>query len=531
MMHYYHNKIKYLYFPNLNLDFIFVTYSKINHMKLPKMKSTQFILLLLFSFQLSAQIPDSLNIDLPWQSVSLDDCEDTLGEGPKTENENVSIFLSSDIIEKNGQGDCLNRTRTWLILDLLGFESYTYVQVGLPNSGNPLICQEDLILTYDQLPYTLNKENVVLNLDEDLEYSFSYSDVNDNERVIETGERSNYEIFMYEHTTHKVCKLNVYLTQCEEDVVLNFPESADIEFNTEPYIELTPEMLGVEVVNPCGSFTTRIKVANLNTNLMPSSSVGKIVPVRVEVTFSDGDKYIKIIQVIVEGVKPDAIPMFIEDKSFVAGETIELEVWSDEILGLVAWQLQLQFANTEILSVDKSELFTEIPFNIFDDGNTTRALWFPANGFPINVESDATWFTLVVKPDFDGSTFDIFQTEQDPWSAIAIDDEDYIFEYEAEFTFNIAPRDVLGIEDEFNFNIVDVFPNPSTENISITGMSDSNSPSRVEVFNLEGKLLIQEVFTIHSSIYALDISQLPTGMYILKTQNGNNLSAHKISKF
>lgn len=499
-------------------------------MKLPKMKNIQFILLLVLSLQLSAQVPDSLNVTLPWETVRLDDCTKSMGEGPKTENDNVHIQLTSDIIEEDTQGGCYSRVRTWNIIDWLGSEVYTFEQSRLPIFGDALICQEDMLLTYDQLPFTLNIDNVVLNQSSGNEYSFSYNDVNDIERVIETEEEANFEFYMYEHTYRQVCKLNVYLTQCEEDIVLNFPESVDIEFNKEPYIELTSEMLGIEIVYPCGNFTTEIIVDNSNSNLLPASFIGRVVPAKVVVTFDDGNKYIKIVELIVGGIKPDPIDMFIEDKSFTAGETIELEVWSEEVAGLVAWQLQLQFENTEVLGIEKSELFAEVPFNILDLGNTVKALWFPSDGLSVNVESDATWFTLVVKPDFNGSTLDIFQTAHDPWSLIAIDDVNYIFEYEAEFVFNIAPRDVLDVEDEFEFKSIDVFPNPSSENVNIVGLSNPNSPAKVEIFNLEGKLLLKEEYTIHNSIITLDISELPTGIFILKTQNGNSLSSHKISK-
>ncbi len=500
-------------------------------MNLPKMKNTLIALLFFASFNLNAQIPDSLQVELPWEVVRLNDCEKTMGEGPRTENENVAIQVLSDVTENGGLGLCSSRTKTWGIYDELGDIEYTYVQLGSPAVGNPLICQEDLIITSDQLPYILNIDQVVLNPNDDHLYSFDYNDLNRTEVIIETEDEANYDFYMYNHTLLKVCKLNVYISDCEDDIILNFPESAEIEFNMEPYIELTPEMLGVEIDYPCGTFTTDVRVGNSNKNILPSSAVGKVVPVTVKANFDDGNEYLKIIQVTVSGVKPDPISMFIEDKNFSAGETLSFEVWSEDIPGLVTWGLQMKFIDAEVLEVQSSEVFTNVPHNIYPSGSEVRALWVPADALPIDLESNSTWFTLVITPNIDGSTIDIFDTELDPWSEIVVEDDNYTFTFPAEFIFNVAPRDILDIEDEYDDLNVRIYPNPASGLLTIEGLDNQGQAASVELFDLQGKLVLKENLNANNEKLTLNISDLPAGMFVLKAQSGKISYTTKISKF
>ena len=505
--------------------------NEINHMKLPKMKNTIIAIMLLYAFQLNAQIPDSLDIDLPWQIVRLADCENTMGEGPMSADQNIFIHLDFDSLVIDDQGECSLRHKSWSIIDWVGGQDYSYSQLGVLNFQEPLLCEEDLIITYDQLPYTLLIDDVILNPQVDHEFSFSFIDAGDTERVLVNAENSNYEFFAYDHTDSKVCKVNAYVTPCEEDVSLNFPEIVDVLFDGEPYLEITQEMLGIDIIYPCATYDIVIKVKSSINNLLYSTSVGNVVEAKVTVTFSDGNQYVKIINMNVIGEKPPPVPMFIEEKSFSAGEIILLEVWSEEITGVIAWQFQLQFENAEVLDLQPSEMFADIPFNIFESESYIRSLWTPLDALPFDVESNATWFTLALRPTIDGSTIDIFKSEQTPWSLIGIESEDYIFEYEVEFAFNIEPRGVLNSKNINPNSTIDIYPNPSTNRFTISGFELSGSPLKVEIFNLEGKLMQQESFINTNSNIVLDISDLPIGMFILKTQNGKTATTNMISKF
>lgn len=494
------------------------------------MKNILLAFVLLLSFQINAQIPDSLEIDLPWEIIYLPSCDATMGEGPKSENDIVSIFFVSDTTILNDNDECIIRKKQWQIIDWLAAETYDFYQIGQVVNFANTQCETDLYINYIDFPVVLSPDNLLLELNPSHEYSFSTSDEIIDSIVIDSNSDENLELFVYDLTDNTVCKTNIYVTYCEDDVNLVFPEYVNVEFNQEPYIELSLEMLGVDIVYPCGSYETKITVGNTNSNLLVSQTVGTVVPVKVTVDLSSGIKYTKYINVNVTGIKPPPISMFIEELEFSAGETIELDIWSEEVLGLVAWQLQLEFENVEILGLETSTMFNDIPSNIVDDGNALRALWFPSNGLAFDAEANATWYTLTLKPEVDGNTFDIFKTSQDEWSKIAIENENYVFEYDADFIFNVAPRNILGVDDPTTFANIDVFPNPCADFIKLKGMSKKTAFSQIEIWDSRGKIIYKESRTDTGQDMMIDVSNLPAGILVLKVRNGDSFFTQKIIK-
>jgi hypothetical protein len=221
--------------------------------------------------------------------------------------------------------------------------------------------------------------------------------------------------------------------------------------------------------------------------------------------------------------------MFIEEVDFSAGETIELDIWSEEIPGLIAWQLQLGFENVEILGIETGEMFDDIPYNILDD-NTLRCLWFPSSGLAFDAESNVTWYTLLLKPEIDGSTFDIFTTAYDPWSRIAAENENYTYEYEVDFIFNVAPRNILSVNGLSNNTNIDVFPNPSSDVINISGILEKGVSTVVEIFDLSGKKILNKTIINSNQDLTINVSNLPNGLFILKIRNGESIYTQKIIK-
>lgn len=493
------------------------------------MKNILIAIVLLLPFQISAQIPDSLDVDFPWQIVNLPACDATMGEGPSTDNYAVSVYLEKDSFYLDENNECDLRIKTWGIIDWFSGEVYSYLQVGKIKDFANTYCETDVYINYSDFPVSLHPDNLLLDMNPSHEYAFSYSDATYNHIIIDGASEDNLEVYVYDLTDSTVCKTNIYVTFCEEDISLVFPESVEIEFNQEPYFDLTLEMLGVDIVYPCGTYTTKIKVGATGNSLLYSQNVGTIVPVKVEVEFSDDVKYVKYINVNVTGIKIPPIPMFIEELEFTAGESIEMEIWSEEIPGLIAWQLQLQFENVEIIGIETSEMFEDIPSNILDE-NTLRALWIPADALAIDAESNATWYTLLLKPEIDGNTYDIFQTGQDPWSGIFVENENYYFEYEVDFIFNVAPRNILGVNGPNSFANIDVFPNPVSDIINIQGITEKGASSEVEILDLSGKVILHKTIINSSQDIMVDVSLLPAGLFILKVRNGESIYTQKISK-
>lgn len=74
---------------------------------------------------------------------------------------------------------------------------------------------------------------------------------------------------------------------------------------------------------------------------------------------------------------------------------------------------------------------------------------------------------------------------------------------------------------------INIFPNPATENISIT---QADKISDVEIWNLNGKC-VKKIKNTNSenNILRVDVGNYPSGMYILAIKMGNNLISKKIT--
>ena len=117
----------------------------------------------------------------------------------------------------------------------------------------------------------------------------------------------------------------------------------------------------------------------------------------------------------------------------------------------------------------------------------------------------------------------------DVWNNLAptIDDVNNILSYD--FTELVGFKQVtasassatLTIKTETLNDIVRVYPNPTTDKIIIV----SNSPQHSTLFNTVGQKILE------SNALELDVTDLPTGVYLLNLQNTQNqISTFKIIK-
>jgi len=108
----------------------------------------------------------------------------------------------------------------------------------------------------------------------------------------------------------------------------------------------------------------------------------------------------------------------------------------------------------------------------------------------------------------------------DVWNNVApnIDDTNNILSYD--FTELVGFKKItasassatLTIKTETLNDIVRVYPNPTTDKIIIV----SNSPQHSTLFNTAGQKILE------SNALELDVTDLPTGVYLLKLQNTQN---------
>jgi len=81
---------------------------------------------------------------------------------------------------------------------------------------------------------------------------------------------------------------------------------------------------------------------------------------------------------------------------------------------------------------------------------------------------------------------------------------------------------------------INVYPNPAKELLHIKlnlADTESHSKGNISLFDLNGKLLLQQKTTFDKQVYELDIEQTPTGVYMLKLDFGDRLMMQKVIKY
>ena len=95
---------------------------------------------------------------------------------------------------------------------------------------------------------------------------------------------------------------------------------------------------------------------------------------------------------------------------------------------------------------------------------------------------------------------------------------------------NITATCATGINNLSNEDAIEVFPNPATDQISISGLAINHNVS-VQVIDIQGRLLSTED-KIAGNNLSLNVSALPAGLYFIKKtdRQTNQVSTKRFSK-
>ena len=92
-------------------------------------------------------------------------------------------------------------------------------------------------------------------------------------------------------------------------------------------------------------------------------------------------------------------------------------------------------------------------------------------------------------------------------------------------------RSFVGIKEESTSLVVSVFPNPSTNQLTVIVPKNDNS-IKAELVDLTGKIILSTTFANNSLIankHTLDVSKFAKGMYVLNLSSANKTQSLKIS--
>ncbi|HNP18448.1 MAG TPA: S8 family serine peptidase [Fulvivirga sp.] len=97
-----------------------------------------------------------------------------------------------------------------------------------------------------------------------------------------------------------------------------------------------------------------------------------------------------------------------------------------------------------------------------------------------------------------------------------------------EVKLNVSVSIVLGTED-LGY-IMSIYPNPANEQVQISWGPDWNGKVLIEVINLQGVRIFSKTFEISNRTSEINISQLKSGVYVLRASNQEKTSLIKLIK-
>tara|TARA_R110001592_G_scaffold85244_1_gene251746 strand:- start:1806 stop:3428 length:1623 start_codon:yes stop_codon:yes gene_type:complete len=86
---------------------------------------------------------------------------------------------------------------------------------------------------------------------------------------------------------------------------------------------------------------------------------------------------------------------------------------------------------------------------------------------------------------------------------------------------------ILGVEDQNFLNVTTVYPNPVNNNFTIQTSLQSLENTQIQIFNVIGKKVFEKIGLRTKKV---NVSQLHSGIYILKITNGNQQKTIKLIK-
>ncbi len=149
-----------------------------------------------------------------------------------------------------------------------------------------------------------------------------------------------------------------------------------------------------------------------------------------------------------------------------------------------------------------------------------------------------TWYSIKIDLDMANKTYDVFIDEEhkaDDFDFVSMDfTMPYSFSWSSGETWGTGWIDcvniyagIVGIDDEFaNAKNISIYPNPVVNILNIKG----ENVNSCNIYSIKGNLVKTTFFKNTNN--QIDISNLPSGMYLLKLmdKNGNLLKSEKIIK-
>ena len=357
-------------------------------------------------------------------------------------------------------------------------------------------------------------------------YSFSSIDASQNFVSLSPDENEK-EVLVFEHTTKSWYNPTlIKRTPCLAGYSFSVHSSIDHEINA--YFEglISASIFDGGSYYNCGDYSIKISKSengDFDDNIFfePSTESGTY-EVFLKFESSNGYYCIKKSFVNLTVEITEIFTKYIELKEVVAGEETEVAIWSSSIDNLLGFQYGLRINNAEFIGL--SEVNPKFLFGL--DANHAfiddqfRVLWSQVLQ-PTNFEEDEIWYNIKIIPNESGLTSDIFSWEDlDFITQFLLEGNNALFEIGVHFNFQMAVKPTATNVYDVLQEEINLYPNPSSNNVYLDGASVSDVRS---IHDVQGK-----EFPITILDGAIATSHLPKGIYFVSLIKNEKLITKKL---
>lgn len=510
------------------------------------------------NFSLTVEVSDGALTDNATISISLTD----VNEAPQISDQTFSIDENTETNTVVGSVvaiDADNDALTYVITSGNDLQGFT-----LTEADGTLMVNDQIVLNFETNPvFTLTVEisdgfftvnaTITLNLNDlveapiILDQAFQVDENTINGTLIASIVASDPNDDPLTYTIMDGNDLGAFNLN-ELDGALTVNDATPLDFETKPVFTFTVEVSN-EIFTASAIITINLtdigeapqatnQSFSLSENSVEGTLVGKIVATDVDedvlnYTIAMGNELGAFVLDQFSGnltVSNASILDFETNPSF----TLTVEV-SD---GTLAVNAEVSISLTDL---EESPIISD---QIFEIEENTASTILVGTLIATDPNNDALTYNIVSGNDFGAFALNavtgeltvddasILDFETNPVFTLTIEVSDGIFTDDAVVTINLTDVDELptGINDEQLSNMVDVFPNPASEYLIISSRYRFSHLDQVYLIDLSGKRMEVVPEVLKDGQVRIGLHSIPTGVYFVKIQRGDDLVLRKIIK-
>jgi ligand-binding sensor domain-containing protein len=226
-------------------------------------------------------------------------------------------------------------------------------------------------------------------------------------------------------------------------------------------------------------------------------------------------------------------------------------IWISSMIGVIKFD-EVQWEQWLVLDEDNNHIIRDLDCNVISQDNQS-GLTFPASQYIFTDRDNNKWISSIqdgIEPEgelirFDDYNWEIFNREN---STIPDENTMYMAQNDSSDLWFVTLQNTLCCDFSVSFYTCDslvvtsinnqqvsspkfhIYPNPVREKVYIDFKNQTNAGYSIEIISLNGRIIFRKIVKNiqNKSIEEIDLSQVPSGIYLIKISNKDYSQVKKL---